>query len=77
MLNFESHHQLHQKVGVVKTLDAGAQYVCSDQDSLTSEGKTLKLAFQECEDPDWALCLGETHNIHQGSDSKDDCRGYV
>ena len=44
-LNFESHRLLHQKLGVVKTLNARAQNVCGDQDSLTSERKTLKLAF--------------------------------
>ena len=75
-LNFQSHHPLHQKLGVVKTLNNRARNVCSDQDSLATERAVLKQAFQECGYPDWAIRSGKAPSTHP--ESKDEeWKGYV
>ena len=77
LLHFDSHHPLHQKIGVVKTLTRRAMNVSSDDDSLNTEKKVLKEAFQGCGYPDWAIRSGKALNIHQERQNQEDYKGYV
>ena len=76
-LNFNSHHPLHQKLGVVKTLSRRAINICSDEDRLASERKVLDRAFRECGYPTWAIRSGKAPSTHSEPKQDNDCKGYV
>ncbi|XP_072051605.1 uncharacterized protein [Amphiura filiformis] len=54
-MNFISHHPLHQKLGVVRTLlDRKNKLVTEDQDKAEEE-KHIKDALQKCGYPAWSV----------------------
>ncbi len=54
-LNFESHHPLHQKLGVIRTLlDRGQNIVTEESDQLVEENKVIT-ALKGCGYPNWAF----------------------
>ena len=57
-LNFNSHHPLHQKLGVVSTLTSRAVGITSGRNELTQERKVLRTALSDCDYPRWAVDKG-------------------
>ena len=54
-LNFKSHHPLHQKLGVVRTLLAWSNKIVTEETDKATEETTIKKALQNCGYPDWSF----------------------
>lgn len=54
-LNFNSHHPLHQKLGVVRTLFDRAQTLITTEEDRKAEMEHIKSALRLCNYPDWAF----------------------
>ena len=76
-LHFDSHHPLHQKLGVVKTLNRRAINVCSDDTSLKQEKEVLTNAFHGCGYPDWAIRSAKAPSIQWVNEKEEDPKGFV
>ena len=86
-LSFNSHHPLHQKLGVVRTLLDRCEGIISEEQDRVEERDTIKSALQVCGYPPWAiekvkkqqLEKGESKNSKQKKhqDRKDQNKGMV
>ena len=54
-LNFNSHHPLHQKLGVIRTLMDRAHSIVSEEEDLISEENHIRSSLKECGYPNWAF----------------------
>ncbi len=54
-LNFLSHHPLHQKLGVIRTLNHRCETIVTSEEDRTKEKGLLKDALKKCGYPDWAF----------------------
>ena len=54
-LNFQSHHPLHQKLGVVRTLLDRAEAVIKNEDDQNAEITHIENALSKCGYPKWSL----------------------
>ena len=54
-LNFSSHHPLHQKLGVIKTLLDRCNNIVTDPEDRRKEEEYITKAFQECGYPKWTI----------------------
>ncbi len=54
-LNFNSHHPLHQKLGVVRTLLDRKEKIVSEDHDKEEEEKKIKTARHRCGYPDWCI----------------------
>ena len=54
-LNLKSHHHLHQKLGVVKTLLNRSKKIVTEDTDKAAEETTIKKALQNCGYPDWSF----------------------
>ena len=54
-LNFNSHHPVQQKLGVVNTLFHRCNSIVTKKDDKKEEKKLLRTALSKCGFPDWAL----------------------
>ena len=62
-LQFSSHHPLHQKMGVVRTLSHRANVVCSDQEARKQELGTIHDSLSACNYPEWVIKRGQKPNL--------------
>ena len=79
LLSFQSHHPLHQKLGVVKSLSRRARDISSTDSSLKAEKKVLSSDFKMCGYPDWAIQSGNAPaNIGRVNTNQDkDVKGFM
>ena len=54
-LNFNSHHPLHQKLGVIRTLFDRANTLTSTAEDKATEILNIKTALRACNYPDWSF----------------------
>ena len=54
-LNFNSHHPLHQKLGVVRTLLDRKNRIVTEEKDKEEEEKRIISALQKCDYPDWCV----------------------
>ena len=54
-LNFSSHHPLHQKLGIIKTLLDRCNNIVTDQEDRRKEEEYISMALQECGYPKWTI----------------------
>ena len=54
-LNFSSHHPLHQKLGVIKTLLDRCNNIVTDPEDRRKEEEYISKALQECGYPKWTI----------------------
>ena len=54
-LNINSHHPLHQKLGIIRTLFDRAKTLITDPDQLIIEINNIKVALRNCGYPDWTF----------------------
>lgn len=71
-LHFESHHPLHQKLGVVNTLLHRCEVVVTDPKDKEEEKKTVKTALAKCGYPPWTLKERKKKEEEKESQSKKD-----
>ncbi|XP_072015063.1 uncharacterized protein [Amphiura filiformis] len=82
-LNFKSHHPLHQKLGVVRTLLDRKDKIVTEDQNKEEEEKIIKGALKQCGYPDWCVDKVKSKMAtpkQKGKKSKDDSeksRGFV
>ncbi|XP_071500444.1 uncharacterized protein [Diadema antillarum] len=54
-LNFSSHHPLHQKLGVYRTLMDRAHGITTDSEDVQPEEEHIKSSLRLCGYPDWSF----------------------
>ena len=54
-LNYESHHPLHQKLGVIRTLFDRKNNIVTEEDDKREEEKKVREALETCGYPEWAF----------------------
>ena len=54
-LQFESHHPLAHKLGVIRTLNYRADTIISDPEEIRKEKEHVRTALSQCGYPDWAF----------------------
>ena len=54
-LHFTSHHPLHQKLGVHRTLIDRAENIVTDSEDLSQEKAHVNSCLKQCGYPDWSL----------------------
>ncbi|XP_072046939.1 uncharacterized protein [Amphiura filiformis] len=54
-LNFQSHHPLHHKLGVIRTLLDRADRIVTEQEDRAKAEEHIKQALSKCGYPDWSL----------------------
>ena len=54
-LNFNSHHPLHQKLGVIRTLFDRANSLTTTEEDKAIEFQNIKTALRRCNYPDWSF----------------------
>ena len=83
-INYKSHHPLHQKMGVIRTLfDKKDRIVTEDDDRLQEEEKVVR-ALKNCGYPQWTfkkvkdqMKVPKKQNTSKKSDSTNKSRGMV
>ena len=63
-LKYDSHHPLHQKLGVVRTLSHRARVVCSDTSARQKELDNIKDSLSNCDYPEWIIRKGQKEQLH-------------
>ncbi len=83
-LNFESHHPLHQKLGVVRTLLDRCDTVVTKQEDKMKEEKHIEEALGACGYPKWTIkrvkdkkSASKSQNKQQKSEKSEKSRGMV
>ena len=68
-LNYNSHHPVHQKVGVATTLFNRAHTLTSNTEDITTESKHIETSLKNCSYPVWMLKKAKqrVHNELTGS----------
>ncbi|XP_060074957.1 uncharacterized protein LOC132554659 [Ylistrum balloti] len=69
-LNFESHHPLHQKLGVVRTLLNRCETIVTEQQDKIQEQSHIMKAMKNCEYPEWALKRVQKQCQNKGKNRK-------
>ena len=64
-LNFRSHHPLHQKLGIVRTLLNRCDTIVTEEQDKKKEQKHIHSAMKTCGYPDWALQKVNKEKKHQ------------
>ena len=59
-LNFDSHHPVHQKLGIVRTLFYRCNNIITEPTKKDIEKDKIKQALRICKYPEWALRDGTT-----------------
>ena len=59
-LNFSSHHPLHQKMGVIRTLLDKCETLVTDEEDKRKEREHIKEALARCGYPQWAISTVQT-----------------
>ncbi|XP_071496401.1 uncharacterized protein [Diadema antillarum] len=54
-LNFQSHHPLHQKLGVIRTLMDRAHCIVTEDADLKAEEEYIQSSFRKCGYPGWSF----------------------
>ena len=54
-LTFDSHHPLHQKLGVIRTLLNRYEEIVTEEDDKEEERNTIKKALETCGYPKWTM----------------------
>ena len=54
-LQFQSHHPLHQKLGVVRTLLDRKDNIVTEEEDRQEEDNNIKQALNQCGYPQWAI----------------------
>ena len=54
-LNYDSHHPLHQKLGVIRTLHDRMENIVTEQQDREDEEKKVHKALKTCGYPDWTF----------------------
>ena len=75
-LNFESHHPLHQKLGVVHTLFNRCDTVVSDPKDREDETTTISTALSQCGYPRWTFKRKNKTNTTQSTKDRTAQRKY-
>ena len=68
-LNFQSHHPLHHKLGVIRTLLNRCNSIVSEEEDRKQEETHVKEALQKCGYPKWTM-----KKVKQQMDCKDEKR---
>jgi len=68
-LNFMSHHPLHQKLGVIRTLLNRCDNVVTEEEDWRQEEEHVTSALKQCSNPAWSI-----RKAKQGMQNKDDIR---
>ena len=58
-LNWNSHHPVSQKIGLVKTLYYRAETLISSEEAKKKEKENIRKALRRCNYPEWALKEGQ------------------
>ncbi|KAI8512067.1 hypothetical protein Bbelb_111670 [Branchiostoma belcheri] len=73
-LNFNSHHPLHQKLGVIRTLMDRCKTVVTEETDRQLEMEHIKQALSRCGYPDWTFKKVE-HQTNRPKQKKDRKKG--
>ena len=83
-LQFQSHHPLHQKLGVVKTLLDRKENIVTEQEDLIEEDKNISQALGACGYPKWSIDKVKDNKAHpkiktqnSGKDRQNKNKGLV
>ena len=80
-LNYQSHHPLHQKLGVVRTLLDRCDNIITETEDKIREENRIREALQKCGYPSWAVSRvkrkREEGKQQEQSKEKEECTGQV
>ena len=77
-LHFNSHHPLHQKIGIVKTLFNRYDNIVSENNNKVTEKEKITNDLHKCGYPKWAIEKGKRlNNIHTNTENKEKCKNIV